>query len=103
MKSRVCQHQTEDLAAIENLEVDTFHSIPYRRDGLPECPINIYTTGEWSSVTLCHVISTAVGTGVLCKIRDNVDLCAVNFASILSISVLNMLAHNTTRQVLNMT
>ena len=27
---------------VENMEIDTFHSIPYRRDGLPECPINLY-------------------------------------------------------------
>ena len=29
---------------VENLEFDTFHSIPYRRDGLPECPIDLHNS-----------------------------------------------------------
>ena len=52
-KCRGSHHQTEDYGAVDNLEIDTFHSIPYRRDGLPECPISLHT-GEtnlaWSTL-----------------------------------------------------
>ena len=43
VKSRARHGRLEDYAPVDNLEIDSFHSIPYRRDGLPECPISLYT------------------------------------------------------------
>lgn len=38
-RKRCRSHQTGDYAIMDNLDSGVFHSIPYRQDGLPECPI----------------------------------------------------------------
>lgn len=38
-RKRRRSHQTGDYAVMDNFDSGSFQSIPYRQDGLPECPI----------------------------------------------------------------